>query len=89
MKNPRQTGLDFEVDKLSNSIENVVTHDSFPSEITLITRTDLTTVTKKNGWQFDWKPEFKEPSRDVYMHLAESAPFNKGKKKFTQEFQAT
>lgn len=23
-------------------------------------------VTKKNGWQFDWKIEFKQPARDVY-----------------------
>jgi hypothetical protein len=106
MKKSKQTGLDFEVDKLTNSIENVVTKDSFPTDITLITSADLKIVTKKTGWQFDWKFEIKQPERDVYkltivnnqsviqglislevksdhvyMHLVESAPFNKGKTK--------
>lgn len=66
MKKSRKTGLDFEIDKLTNSIENVVTGDSFPTDITLITAADLKTVTKKNGWQFDWKLEFKQPERDVF-----------------------
>jgi hypothetical protein len=57
MKRRKQTGLDFEVDELTNSIENVITKDSFPTDITLITSTDLKTVTKKSGWQFDWKFE--------------------------------
>ena len=106
MSKSRKIGLDFEVDKLTNSIENVVTGDSFPTDITLITAADLKTVTPKNGWQFDWKLEFKQPQRDVYkltivnnqsiiqglislevksdqvyMHLVENAPFNKGKTK--------
>jgi hypothetical protein len=106
VKKRKQTGLDFEVDKLTNSIENVITKDSFPTDITLITGTDLKTVTKKTGWHFDWKVELKQPERDVYkltivnnqsviqglislevkadhvyMHLVESAPFNKGKTK--------
>ena len=32
MKNDKSTGLDFIVDKLTNSIENVVTGDSFKTE---------------------------------------------------------
>ncbi len=106
VKNQEQTGLDFEVDKLTNSIENVVTGDSFATDITIISMADLKSVTKKNGWQFDWKSELKQPEKDVYkltivnnqsviqglisleiktdhvyMHLIESAPFNKGKNK--------
>ena len=106
MKKNRQIGLDFEIDQLTNSIQNVVTGDSFPTDVTLISSAELKTVTKKNGWQFDWKLEFKYPERDVYkltivnnqtviqglisleikpdhvyMHLVESAPFNKGKTK--------
>ncbi len=104
MKKPENIGLDFEVDKLTNSIENIVTGDSFVTDIILISISDLKTVIKKNGWQFDWKLELKQPERDVYkltivnnqsviqglislevksdhvyMHLLESAPFNKGK----------
>jgi hypothetical protein len=66
VKKNRKIGLDFEVDKLTNSIENVITGDSFPTDITIITAADLKNVTKKNGWQFDWKIEFKQPARDVY-----------------------
>ena len=106
MKKQLNKGLDFVVDKLTNSIENIITGDSFSTDITLITNLDLKAVTKKNNWQFDWKLEFKQPERDVYkltivnnqsviqglisleiksdhvyMHLVESAPFNKGKTK--------
>lgn len=66
MKQHTKTGLDFEVDKLTNSIENIITGDSFPTDVTLITNTDLKTIIKKNDWQFDWKLEFKQPERDVY-----------------------
>lgn len=106
MKKRKQIALDFEVDKLTNSLENVFTGDSFPTYITLVLSTDLKTVTKKKGWLFDWKYELKQPQREVYkltipnnptiiqglisleirsdhiyMHLVESAPFNKGKSK--------
>jgi hypothetical protein len=106
MKNDKNIGLDFIVDKLTNSIENVVTGDSFKTEISILTKVELKLVTKKNGWVFDWRKELKEPARDIYkltivgnpniiqgllsievkeyhvfMHLVESAPFNKGKAK--------
>ena len=101
-----QIPLDFLVDKLTNSIENVQTGDVFPTSIILLTTADLRAVTKKIGWQSDWKYELKQPEREVYkltipnnlsviqglisleiktdhiyMHLVESAPFNKGKSK--------
>ena len=98
--------LDFEIDKLTNSIQNILTGDSFPTIITLLSKADLTSVTKKKGWQFNWKLELNLPEKEVYkltipnnpaiiqglisleiksdhvyMHLVESAPFNKGKTK--------
>ena len=54
------------VDKLTNSIENVQSGDSFPTDISLLTKEELKNITKKNGWQFNWASEFKEPARDVY-----------------------
>lgn len=106
MKKIKEIGLNFEIDKLTNSIENVVTGDSFPTDISIVTLADLKNVTKKNKWQFDWKFEHRQPEREVYklsivnnqqtiqglvsleikldhvyMHLVESAPFNKGKTK--------
>jgi hypothetical protein len=58
--------LDFEVDKLTNSIENVVTGDSFETDVLRLTRADLKNITKKGGWNFNWKSEFLMPDRDVY-----------------------
>jgi hypothetical protein len=66
MENSDEIGLDFIIDKLTNSIENVITGDSFATEISVLTNSDLKTVSKKNGWLFSWKDEFKEPARDVY-----------------------
>jgi hypothetical protein len=40
--------------------------DSFPTDISLLTKEELKNITKKNGWQFNWASEFKEPARDVY-----------------------
>jgi hypothetical protein len=57
----RKAGLNFVVDKLTNSIENVVTGDSFPTDITLIRLADLKSVSKKSKWQFDWKFEARQP----------------------------
>lgn len=106
MKKDTKAGLDFIIDKLTNSIENIVTGDSFATDISIVSLSDLKNITKKNKWQFDWKFEYKQPEREVYkltivnnqqivqglislevkpdfvyMHLVESAPFNKGKTK--------
>ena len=66
MKKQRKIGLDFEVDKLTNSIENVITGDSFSTDVSIVTPADLKSITKKNKWQFDWKFEYKQPEREVY-----------------------
>ena len=49
MKKNRKIGLDFEVDKLTNSIENVITGDSFPTDLIIITAADMKNVTKKTA----------------------------------------
>ena len=58
--------IDIEIDKLTNSIENVITGDSFQTDVSLVNNIDLKDITKKNGWLFNWKAEFKLPDRDVY-----------------------
>jgi hypothetical protein len=58
--------LDFIIDKLTNSIENVTTGDSFQTVVSLLTASDLKAISKKNDWGFDWKSEFKLPEREVY-----------------------
>lgn len=66
MKPSRPILLSFEIDKLTNSIENVVTGDVFQTDVMLATTVDIKLATKKNGWLFDWKDEFKKPERDVF-----------------------
>ncbi len=65
MQNQQNKGLDFIIDELTNSIQNVVTGDSFSTDISLVRTADLKLI-KKINWQFDWKLEFKQPERDVY-----------------------
>jgi len=66
LKKSRAIHLDFIVDKLTNSIENVVTGDSFATAIGAVSRTDISKITKKAGWTFNWKYEFQQPYRDIY-----------------------
>ena len=61
-----EEGLDFLIDKLTNSIENVITGDSFQTEISVVSLKELKLITKKSGWLFNWKDELHEPSRDVF-----------------------
>ena len=46
---------DFIIDKLTNSIENTISGDSFRTEISVLTKTDLKKILKKNGWKFNWR----------------------------------
>jgi hypothetical protein len=52
VKKQQNKGLDFIIDKLTNSIENVQSGDSFATEVSLLTATELKGITKKNGWRF-------------------------------------
>lgn len=105
MKRKRERLADFEIDKLTNSIENVRTEETFDTEITQLKVRDIKLIHKKD-WLFDWKTEIKDKSKEVYklstvnnpsviqglisieekedhifMHLVESARFNRGKDK--------
>jgi len=106
MKKLENQGVDIDIDELTNSIRNIITGDIFQTEISILTKSDIKQITKKNVWQFNWKLELRYPERDVFkltivnnpliiqglvslevrsdhvfMHLVESAPFNKGKSK--------
>lgn len=105
MKKKQNIGLDFIIDKLTNSIENTLTGEVFDTEIVRLASSDAKQI-KKADWQFDWLKELKDKTKEVYklttvnnptiiqglvsiedkqdhvfMHLIESAKFNKGKSK--------
>ena len=66
VKKAKVNQIDFVIDKLTNSIENILTGDSFPTDISIITKEDLKVINKKTGWLFDWNKEAKLADRDVY-----------------------
>lgn len=74
MTKRQTTGLDFIIDKLTNSIENVQSGDSFPTEIALLTHADQKAITKKNGWRFNWQNDIKLPERDVFKLTISNNP---------------
>jgi hypothetical protein len=57
---------DFIIDRLTNSIVNSISGDSFPTEVSLLVKQDLKDITKKRGWLFDWKTELKSTDREIY-----------------------
>lgn len=74
MKKRKEIGLEFEIDKLTNSIENIKSGDNFPTEISLFTKVELKEISKKNQWQFNWAFEYKIPSREVYKLTISNNP---------------
>ncbi len=105
MKKQKEIGLDFIIDKLTNSIENTSTGEVFDTEIVRMTIKNINQIEKTN-WRFGWTKEIKDKTKEVYklttvnnptiiqglisiedkqdhifMHLIESAKFNKNKNK--------
>lgn len=56
----------FIIDRLTDSILNTISGDSFQTEISTLKKSDLKNVLKKNGWNFDWKTEFNNLRKEVY-----------------------
>lgn len=71
--------LSFEIDKLTDSILNRISGDSFQTNISLLTKADLKNIAKSIGWSFDWKFEFNQPDREVYkLTIAENPSIVQG-----------
>lgn len=66
MLNPNEYILDFEVDKLTNSILNRISGDSFQTEVSLLTKADLKNISHSKSWKFNWRHEFNQVKREVY-----------------------
>ena len=57
--------FNIEIDKLTRSIENVISGDSFKTEVLELTLADIKKI-KKTDWVFDWKAEAKSIEKKVY-----------------------
>ena len=66
--------LDFEIDKITESIENAETGERLETQVLPITKVDLKEIAKKNGWLFNWKLEFSKKERQVYKLITEKEP---------------
>jgi hypothetical protein len=58
--------LNIRIDSLTNSIRNIVSGDSFPTEVNVATKSDLKIAVKMNDWKFDWTAEHKTDDRRVF-----------------------
>ena len=56
----------FYIDKITKSIEEVLTNRNFDTEVLLLSHNDLKIVTKKNEWFFNWKLEYNQAGHRVY-----------------------
>lgn len=65
MQKQQYTGLDFIIDKLTNSIENTSTSEVFDTAIVRLTSAEAKQI-KKADWQFDWLNELKDKTKEVF-----------------------
>lgn len=63
MKKRTEIQLDFQVDKLTNSIENAISGEIFD---TLVSQISGIKQVKKIEWAFNWQTEFKDKSKAVF-----------------------
>ncbi len=56
----------FIIDRLTNSVLNTISGDSFQTEVMILSKIELKNITKKNGWNFDWKKEVDDIKKEVY-----------------------
>ena len=66
LKNQAKYQLNIKIDRLTNSIRNTISGDSFSTDIHLVKKEELKTVTKENRWLFSWQSEFRLKDRQVY-----------------------
>lgn len=84
VKKGKKIEFDFEIDFLTNSIHNSVSGDSFRTEVLRLTNADLKQITKKNGWNFKWKTELDNNSKEVYkLTIADNPNIIQGLISFT------
>ena len=70
--------FNIEIDKLTHSIENAITGDSFKTNVLELNPKDIKSL-KKSDWLFDWKAEAKQSDKTVYkLVIADNAAIIQG-----------
>jgi len=73
VKKYSKTFIDIEIDKLTNSIENVISGDIFDTEVILLASKDVKQINKKD-WIFDWGVQIKSKDRETYKLVIKDNP---------------
>ncbi len=73
---PKETKyhISVEVDRLTNSVQNTISGDSFPTDVHPISKADLKSIINKNKWLFNWSQEFKMTDRNVFKLTIRNNP---------------
>ena len=66
MEDSKKIEQGFIIDRLTNSILNTISGDSFQTEVIRLGKSDLKHITTIKGWNFNWKREFDEIKKEVY-----------------------
>jgi len=66
--------FDFEIDKLTHSLEDTATGDILLTEVLPLVKADLKFISKKYGWNFNWKTEFSTQERQVFKLVLQKEP---------------
>ena len=66
--------LDFEIDKLTHSLEDATTGNILLTEVLPLAKADLKDISKKSGWKFNWKTEFVTTEKQVYKLILLNQP---------------
>ncbi len=61
--------IDIEIDKLTNSIENRITGDSFNTQVIKVEKEEL--VNLKENWNFEWVEEITNKNSEVFKLIIE------------------
>jgi hypothetical protein len=73
MKTFKNTPLDFEVDKLTNSIENSITGEIFDTIVIRLTEKEVKLIHKVD-WQFNWEKEINDKTKKVFKLTTSNNP---------------
>jgi len=65
--------INIEIDKLTKSIENAITGDSFRTEVLPLSPKDLKQL-KKSEWLFNWAAEAKNKNKLIYKLIIVNNP---------------
>lgn len=61
------------IDKLTRSVENAITGDSFPTEIHALLKSDIS-KSETSQWNFDWQKELTDSTKAVYKLVLADSP---------------